>query len=60
MQAASIIISEPEADLKEMAKRLGFSNVGALMRKFKREHGCTIEEYRATNFAKSRAGRPKS
>ncbi len=53
IRAASIVLAEPNADLKEVAERLGFANVGALKRKFKREHRCSIEQYRALNTSKS-------
>jgi len=48
IQAASIVLSEPNADLKELVKRLGLANVAALVRKFRLKHGCSIEQYRAS------------
>lgn len=47
-EAARIIDEEPTAHPIDIARRVGFPSVGALVRKFKREQGCTIEEYRST------------
>jgi AraC family transcriptional regulator, arabinose operon regulatory protein len=47
--AAALIAAEPSADLRDIANRVGFPNVGTLTRKFRREYGIAIDEFRQKN-----------
>lgn len=59
-EVAKILLAKPDANLSDVAEKVGFSSVGALKRKFKRDFGVTLEDYLETCRAKATetGGRP--